>query len=208
MKKLSQFIVFWVLILAVQQSLAQEVILIRHAAVKLERSGWMGPKKAASIRDAYNSAPINQFDVNEVLSKVPKRITDTVYVSGLSRSLATGLKLYGDSATVVSLQELNEFDMQMVWFPLYFPYKVWTTISRTLWLMGLEEPGTESFQEARDRVNDVCTFIERKAQQNKQVILVTHGFINRNIAKELEKRGWMVMQDNGKKNLGATILKK
>lgn len=73
---------------------------------------------------------------------------------------------------------------------------------------GTGKPGTESFQEARDRVDDVCTFIESKAEQNKQAILVTHGFINRNIAKELEKRGWQVLQNNGKKNLGATVLRK
>jgi len=187
---------------------AQEVILIRHASVKLERHGWMGAQKASKMRDAYDTAPISQFDPDTVLNKVPQRITDTVYVSGLSRSIATGLKLFGDSATIVSLQELNEFEMHMVWLPLYLPFKAWTSISRTMWLMGLEKPETESFQEARGRVNMVCSFIERKAEQNKQVILVTHGFINRNISKELEKRGWQVIQNNGKKNLGATVLRK
>ncbi|WP_163325705.1 phosphoglycerate mutase family protein [Draconibacterium mangrovi] len=208
MKALTQCIIVLVILLCVQQSVAQEVILIRHASVKLERHGWMGAKKASKMRDAYDTAPISQFDPDTVLNKVPKRITDTVYVSGLSRSIATGLKLFGDSATIVSLQELNEFEMHMVWLPLYLPFKVWTSISRTTWLMGLEKPGTESFQEARERVDDVCSFIERKAEQNKQVIMVTHGFINRNIAKELEKRGWQVVQNNGKKNLGATVLRK
>ncbi|WP_297098140.1 phosphoglycerate mutase family protein [uncultured Draconibacterium sp.] len=208
MKILTQLIFFLGIILCVQKSVAQEVILIRHASVKLERHGWMGAKKASKMRDAYDTAPISQFDPDTVLSKVPERITDTVYVSGLSRSIATGLKLFGDSATIVSLQELNEFEMHMVWLPLYLPFKAWTSISRTTWLMGLEKPGTESFQEARERVDDVCSFIERKAEQNKQVILVTHGFINRNISKELEKRGWQVIQNNGKKNLGATVLRK
>lgn len=74
--------------------------------------------------------------------------------------------------------------------------------------MGLEKPGTESFQEARERVDAVCSFIEQKAEQNEQAIFVTHGFINRNIARELQKRGWRVIQNNGKENLGATILRK
>ncbi len=189
-------------------SQAQEVILIRHASVKLEQKGWVGAKRASLLRENYDSAPIKQFDPDTVLSKVPNRITDTIYVSALPRSIATGLKLYGDSATIVSLTDLNEFEMHMVWLPLYLPYKVWTSISRTMWLMGLEKPGTESFQEAKDRVDDVCSFIERKAKQNEQVILVTHGFINRNISKELEKRGWQIIQNNGRENLGATILRK
>lgn len=208
MKILLQLIFSLGILLCVQQSWAQEVILIRHAAVKLERHGWMGAKKASTMHNAYNTAPISQFDPDTVLNKLPERITDTIYVSALSRSIATGLKLFGDSATIVSLTVLNEFEMHMVWLPLFLPYKAWTSLSRTMWLMGMEKPGTESFQEARDRVTDICSFIERKAEQNKQAILVTHGFINRNIAKELEKRGWQVLQNNGKKNLGATVLRK
>ncbi|WP_320110484.1 phosphoglycerate mutase family protein [Draconibacterium orientale] len=208
MKTLTYFIFLLGILLDAQHSAAQEVILIRHASVKLEQHGWMGAKKAAELRDDYDTAPISQFDPDTVLNKIPQRITDTVYVSGLSRSIATGLKLFGDSATIVSLPELNEFEMHMVRLPLYLPFKAWATISRTLWLMGIEKPETESFKEARKRVDDVCSFIEKKAKQNKQVIMVTHGFINRNIANEMEKRGWQVVQNNGKKNLGATVLRK
>jgi len=192
----------------VHQINAQEVVLIRHAEVKLEHNGWMGAKKAARLRNSYDTAPISQFNPDTVLQKVPDRLTDTIYVSNLSRSVATGLKLYGDSAILVSLKELNEFEMHMVWLPLVLPYKGWTSLSRALWLMGLEKPGTESFQEAKERVNKVCSFIEKKAEHNNQVVLVTHGFINRNIAKELEQRGWVVIKNKGKENLGATVLKK
>lgn len=106
----------------------------------------MGAKKAAKMRNAYDTAPISQFDPDTVLSKIPERITDTVYVSGLSRSIATGLKLFGDSATIVSLNHLNEFEMHMVWLPLYLPFKAWTTISRTMWLMGLENREQNRFR--------------------------------------------------------------
>ncbi len=208
MKTFVQLIFILVALLCALQTQAQEVILIRHASVKLEQKGWVGAKKASHLREAYDTAPVKQFDPDTVLSKVPARITDTIYVSGLSRSIVTGLKLFGDSATIVSLTDLNEFEMHMVWLPLYLPYKAWTSISRTLWLMGLEKPGTESFQEAKDRVKDVCLFIEQKAEKDKQVILVTHGFINRNISKELEKRGWQIIQNNGTENLGATVLRK
>lgn len=208
MKTFVQLILILGTIFCVLQTQAQEVILIRHASVKLEQKGWVGAKKASRLRENYDTAPIKQFDPDTVLSKIPKRITDTIYVSALPRSIATGLKLFGDSATIVSISDLNEFEMHMVWLPLYLPYKAWTSISRTMWLMGLEKPGTESFDEAKDRVKDMCSFIEKKAEQNKQVILVTHGFINRNITKELEKRGWKISQNKGKENLGATVLKK
>lgn len=186
----------------------QEVILIRHAEVNLDHSGWMSSKNAANYREAYDTAPIHQFNPDTILAKIPIRMTDTVYVSGLSRSIATGLKLFGDSAQIVSLDLLNEFEMHVVWLPAYLPYKGWTGLSRGLWLLGWEQRGTESYSEAKERVKLVCDFIEQKTNKQKQVILVTHGFLNRNLTKELEKRDWAITQNDGIKNLGATVLKK
>lgn len=188
--------------------IAQEVVLIRHAAVQHEHDGWIGSKKAKQYRASYDTSPIHQFNPDTVLAKIPERITDTIFVSGLPRSIATGLKLFGDSAQVVSLQMLNEFEMHVAWLPLIMPYKAWTSFSRALWLMGWEKRGTESYAEAKDRVDAVADFIEKKAEEDEQVILVTHGFINRNIAKELERRKWHILQNEGKKNLGATVLQK
>ena len=205
MKKLIAAFVF---LIASNLLFAQEVILIRHAEVSLEHKGWMGSKTAAKYRKAYDTAPVYQFNPDTVLAKLPPRITDTVYVSGLPRSIGTGIKLFGDSAQIVSLDLLNEFEMHVVWLPLVLPYKGWTGISRTLWLMGWEKRGTESYSEAKERVELVCDMIEQKAVSQRQVIFVTHGFINRNIAKELKKRNWQITQNEGKENLGATILKK
>lgn len=190
------------------RSLAQQVVLLRHAEVALDHPGWMSSKKANNFRRAYNTAPVHQFDPDTVLAKLPLRITDTVYVSKLPRSIATGLKLYGDSAHIVSLGLLNEFEMHMIWLPLCLPYKGWTILSRSMWLLGLEKPGAETYGEARQRVKIVADLIESKVEIQEQVILVTHGFINRNIAKELKKRGWRITQNNGKDNLGATVLVK
>lgn len=206
MKKLKLLIITLFGVLTLLESNAQEVILIRHAAVEMHPHGWMGAKKAAEYRAAYDTSPVHQFAPDTVLAKVPKQITDTVYVSGLPRSIATGIKLYGHSASIVSTETLNEFEMHMIWLPLILPYKGWTSLSRVMWLMGLEKPGTESYKEAKERTKSIADFIERKAESEQQVIFVTHGFLNRNLAKELKKRGWTITTNNGKKNLGATIL--
>lgn len=189
-------------------AIGQELILIRHAQVSLEHKGWMNSKKAAEYREAYDTAPVYQFERDTVLAKIPKRITDTIYVSGLPRSIATGVKLYGDSAQLVSLDLLNEFELYILKLPLYMPYKVWTSLSRGFWLLGMKKEDTESYREAKNRVKTIADLIEKKAITNRQIILVTHGFINRNIAKEMKKRGWEIEQNNGKENLGATVLQK
>jgi len=187
---------------------AQEIILIRHSVVSLQTKGWMSAKKAIELRAAYNNAPVYNFNPDLVLEKIPRRITDTVYISAMPRSITTGIVLFGDSVQFVSVKQLNEFDMHMVRLPLLLPYKAWTAISRGIWLMGVKKQGTESYKEAQKRVRRVCNIIEQKVQQDKQIILVTHGFINRKIAKELKKRGWRITQNKGQKNLGATVLLK
>ncbi len=187
---------------------AQQVILIRHARVFQDHSGWMSAKTAAEMRAAYDTAPIHQFNADTVLAQLPRRISDTVYVSALPRSIATGALLFGDSATLVSNALFNEFELHISRLPLYLPYKAWTSLSRGLWLLGHKHKTAESFDEAKNRVEEAVNFIEHKAQQQQQVILVTHGFINRNIANTLEKRGWKLTQNNGTENLGATVLKK
>lgn len=186
----------------------RQVILIRHAAVDLEHHGWMSAKKAAALRAAYDRAPVFRFDPDTVLAHLPPRLIDTVYVSALPRSIATGLLLFGDSAQIVSSRLLNEFELHVVRLPLVLPYKGWTSISRALWLLGARKSATESYREAQERVQYIADFIEEKAEQNGQIILVTHGFLNRNIAHELRKRGWQLTQNRGKENLGATILEK
>ena len=190
------------------QVVGQEVILIRHAKVYLEKDGWMGPKKAAKYREMYDTAPIHQFLPDTVLSKLPKRTADTVYVSGLARSIATGWKLYGDSVNLVSLELLNEFELHVIWLPLILPFKGWTAVSRGLWMIGIKRPGAESFKDGKKRAKQAVDFIEYKSNQNRQVILVTHGFLNRTIRKEMKKRGWKIIKNEGHKNLGATILQK
>ncbi len=202
------FLAIIITVLTSGYSYGQEIVLIRHAEVFLEHSGWISSKKATDYRKEYDTAPIVNFQADSVLAQLPKRNTDTIYVSALTRSIATGLLLYGDSANIVSIDMLNEFEMHIIWLPLVLPYKGWTAFSRGMWLLGAKKQGTESFSDAKERVKFAANFIENKIANQKQVILVTHGFINRNIAKELEKRGWKITQNNGNENLGATVLNK
>jgi len=187
---------------------AQEVILIRHAQVDMDAKGWMGSKKAAKYRSSYDVSEIKPFVAADVLASLPKVSSDTIYTSNLFRSKKSALRLFGDAAFYVSLPLLNEYELHVVRWPLVLPYKGWTSISRVMWLIGFKKDGVESYQQAKLRTQKAVDFIERKSNHNQQVVLVTHGFLNRNIAKELERRGWHRTLNNGKSNLGATVLQK
>lgn len=186
----------------------QEIILIRHAKVNLDTKGWMGYGKVVQLNEQYNIAPISKFEAKQVLAELPPIKTDTVYVSNLNRSIVTGWTLFGDSAVVLSSGFLDEFELNIVHLPLRLPYKGWTSVSRALWLLGLNQKNNESFKEAKSRVLKIADFIEDRLNYNEQVVMVTHGFLNRYVARELKKRGWMDIQDHGSKNLGATVLQK
>jgi broad specificity phosphatase PhoE len=92
--------------------------------------------------------------------------------------------------------------------PLFLPYKGWTSISRFGWFVGFKRENTESHRQARKRVRLATDFIEEKSKSQKQVVLVAHGFLNRNISHKLSQMGWKIVDKQGKKNLGATVLEK
>ena len=186
----------------------QEVILIRHAKVYQDSKGWMGHKTAAEFRKDYDTAPVHQFSADSVLKNLPEIISDTIYVSGLPRSIATGWKLFGDSTTFVSMDLMNEFELKIVRWPIVLPYKAWTAVSRGLWSVGLNQKGVESLKEGRQRASEVADFIEEKAKHEKQIVVVFHGFLNYMLTRELKKRGWKIKRKEGNQNLGANILQK
>jgi broad specificity phosphatase PhoE len=196
------------LFIAITFTFAQEVILIRHAKVDMNVKGWMGHKKAAQFNQQYNTAPIVSFNVDSVRNTLPKITADTIYTSALYRSKTTAKILFEQNHTLISRPLFNEFESFIVKWPIILPYKGWTVFSRIFWLLGNKREGVESWKEARERTQKVTDFIETESQNQQQVVFVTHGFLNRQVAKELEKRGWQRTVNNGKKNLGATVLVK
>ena len=148
------------------------------------------------------------FNADTVLNKLPKRTTDTIYTSRLFRSMGTAGELFEDSVIYLSSSLFNEFELSIIRLPLLLPFKAWTSVSRTTWLLGRKGKNTESYHDAKQRVKKCVLFLEEKAGENKQVILVSHGFLNRSIKNQLVKKGWKVTYDQGLKNLGATILRK
>lgn len=182
--------------------------MIRHAKVAIDTKGWMGYRKAVQLNEQYNTAPIYSFETSQVFAELPPLKTDTVYVSNLNRSIATGWTLFGDSAIVLSSCFLDEFELNIVRLPFPLPYKGWTSFSRALWLLGMNQKNNESHKEAKNRVVKIADFIEDRLNYNKQIVMITHGFLNRYVARELKRRGWMDIQDHGAKNLGGTVLRR
>ena len=67
-----------------------------------------------------------------------------------------------------------------------------------MWLFGFSKNG-ESFLEAKDRGKQAAEKLIKLALENKKIIVVGHGLINRLIEKQLHKKGWRASKRSGKR---------
>lgn len=71
---------------------------------------------------------------------------------------------------------------------------IWALILRCLWFCGYSR-GCESLSEAKDRAKNASEILVEYAQEHISVVLVGHGFFNMFIAKELQKKGGKVKEN-------------
>jgi hypothetical protein len=88
------------------------------------------------------------------------------------------------------------------------PIKFWTTASRALWMMGLNDKNIESFRRAKKRAIKNTKNLTLKAERDGMIILVAHGLHNKYLKKYLRKSGWTVVQNTGNDYLSVKILAK
>lgn len=186
----------------------QTIVLIRHAKVEMNPGSLMNASRAMEYLSAYDRLPIESFEPNTVLVKLPKPLPDTIYTSTLYRSKETARRLFGDSASYVHRAIFDEFDLRIVRLPLLLPLRAWTVISRFAWVTGLMQRDVETHKEAMVRIAKNCDWLEERTAADGYVLMVTHGFLNHSLKRELKRRGWTVEYTEGHGNLGVQKLVK
>ncbi len=73
------------------------------------------------------------------------------------------------------------------------------------WLFGYRS-NSESFVEAKQRAELGADMLIELAHDNKDVLLVGHGIMNRLITKALVKRGAVIKEQTGDSNLAYRVL--
>lgn len=174
----------------------QQIILIRHGEPDLEKSGWKNRKQAEAFFRAYDSVGIRKFAGLPFESEsLP---ADTVWHSNMPRAKHTAELLFGNTAVLMESEAFREFGRKVVPFiNLKFPLKFWTITSRFCWLLGGNDAGIETFKEAKQRAKQNVGFLEGRALQHKNVVLVAHGLHNRFVAKYLRESGWRLAYSDG-----------
>ena len=157
-----------------------ELVIYRHAEPIVSSnetisgcnfSRWVQKYNASGIRTTYFL-----HDREEV-----------VHTSNLLRSIETG-RIIGKK--IIESPLLREAETPLLRFPaIHLKAKAWLFISRSLWLLGAKTR-CESFLETKLRVKRTVDMFESLLPEERRIVVIGHGFINRMIKKELLHRGW------------------
>lgn len=111
----------------------------------------------------------------------------------MPRSINTALYLLKQLSLDLNRNPIfSEFDLDIVSLPIILSVKQWFFISRIAWMFGVRG-NTASFFEERNRSINATNLLEMSHSKETNVILVGHGFINRYIKRNLEKRDWVLV---------------
>lgn len=185
-------------------SAIQQVVLLRHGQPQISKKGWFNRREIMDYMTAYDTVGALPFDKRPFKGS-PK--LKRVFTSTLHRSVHSAYLLFGEDMECQHAGRFNEFERKTMKFPnIKLPFGFWSGMSRALWLMGFNDRGIESFGEAKNRAFYDALFLEDEVSKNGRALLVAHGFLNKYIAKYLSKRGWKLVNINGKEYWGAYVL--
>ncbi len=183
-----------------------QIYLIRHAKPDIKKQKFYSRKQAEKYIYDYNHVPIQKFDSSLISINLEKE--HTIYCSALRRSIETAHAIFKDNYPIISDSIFNEFENKIIKSPGFVrqPLICWQILSRGTWVLGRKPSEIESHKEAKERALLAASKLTDIAHKEETAILIAHGMLNRAIAKKLKQKGWRAIQENGQKNLGATIL--
>ncbi|MCX8959432.1 histidine phosphatase family protein [Erwinia psidii] len=162
------------------------IILMRHGKPENLSDCWLPVQAMKQWSEAY--------DLSQVGGTPPERsryiaaTADYIVASPLPRACSSLEKL-GVKATCTDavFREVSLPLMQLSYPPL--PPSFWLSLLRILWFFGYAG-SVESYQQAKCRaIQAAARLIALSSHGN--VLLVGHGIMNKMIARQLRKEGWL-----------------
>lgn len=180
----------------------QQIIIIRHGEPVINKKGWKNRKEAIRYTEQYDSVGVYDFDRNPICLR---NFNETkIFTSTLPRAINTAEKALLDYGHFESLAIFNEFERKIIQFPnIKLPRHFWSITTRTVWMMGLNHKGIESFGEAKARAARAATILDEATKSGDKVLLFAHGFLNKYVKRYLKKAGYTTLNLDGQKYLGA-----
>ncbi len=176
----------------------QKIILLRHGEVDIENYKNISANQFGKWVTAYNNSNIKpEFQSKDEVKKLLEK-ADVLICSNLKRSVQS-LEVF-DKIPFETNDIFNEAQLPFSnWKLLKLNPKIWLIIFRLLWFFGYSR-NSESFKEAKQRAKSAAERLVELSKQNKTVILVGHGIINKLIQKELVALKWIESKKLQNKN--------
>ena len=166
----------------------QKIILLRHAKVDIKNNKNISANQLKKWILEYNNSDIksefsSKYEIKNLLNE-----TDILICSNLKRSIQS-IEIFGKIPFETN-DIFNEAELPYLnWNLLKLSLKVWLILFRILWFFGYSQ-NCESYKEAKKRAKKATEKLIKLSQQNKTIILVGHGIMNKLIQKELLLQKW------------------
>jgi len=166
----------------------RRIILLRHGEVDFKNHKSISAYEFKEWIAKYNSSDIKcKFPAKDKIKTLFEQ-ADILVCSNLKRSIQS-----------VEIFEKIPYEIDAVFNEAQIPYtnwnllklnpKIWLVFFRVLWLFRYSK-NSESFQEAKNRAKKATQRLVELSKQNKTVVLIGHGVINKLIQKELLLQKW------------------
>ena len=176
----------------------QKIILLRHGEVEIENYKYISANQFGKWIVKYNNADIKSLISSKDEMKDLLNSADILICSNLKRSVQS-VEIF-DKTPFKTDDIFNEAELPYSnWNLLKLNPKVWLIFFRILWLFGYSK-NSESYKEAKQRAKSATEKLIALSSQDKTVILVGHGVMNKLIQKELVALQWIESKKLQNKN--------
>ncbi|WP_158782754.1 histidine phosphatase family protein [Pantoea sp. BAV 3049] len=162
------------------------IILMRHGKPDHPSGGCLPALAMEQWCEAYDLSQVE--DVPPDRSQHAAAMADYIVTSPLPRARSSLAKLGLEPASVDALFSEVSLPVMRLGYP-HLPPSFWLLLLRLLWLCGYSG-SVESLQQAELRAKQAAArLIELSRHGN--VLLLGHGIMNKMIARQLRKEGWL-----------------
>ncbi len=183
-----------------------KIVLLRHGEVDIKDYKRVSAKEFGEWILRYDSA--------DIISKFPSKAkieslfnsSDILVCSSLKRSLCS-VKIFNKTPSEVN-SLFNEAQVPYNnWSLLKLNPKVWLLFFRVLWFLGYCKY-SESYKESKHRAKRAAKRLVELSKEDKTVVLIGHGIMNRLIQKELILSNWKESKKSKSSNWDYGVFKR
>lgn len=174
--------------------------LVRHFKVSFPpQKKFMNSDDFKRSMEDYDSSPVMKKDIN-----INPDDWDICYTSTMPRAITTAKSIYkGD---IITTSNIIEVQMHPYFQSnLRFPSILWGILARIGWYRS-HPSQVESFKDTKERIDSFYDTVTSGNEKN--ILVVTHGFFMRLLAERLKKEGFSGKYDPIPKNGKLYIFKK